>query len=114
MSAKAAGAGRGAGGGAGGQPPRGAKERGPQERGRSHEEKGGEDGGEAGRRLRLAEEVEGGAREPVVERRLLEPGLALGRGGDPLARPMHLDRDPGVARLGRPPGGDRSGGGGGG
>ena len=73
-----------------------------EEGGRPDQQQGGEHRGEPGRGFRLAEDGECGAREPVEERGLLEPRLALERGGHPLAGPVHLHRDPGVAGLVRP------------
>ena len=70
-----------------------------EERGHAHEAHRGDDGGQAGRHLVLAEQAVGQAREPVVERRLLEPGRPGQGRGHPFVRALHLDRHPCVARL---------------
>ena len=76
-----------------------AVEAGAEEGGRPHEEEGGQHRGHARRGLRLAEHRERAPGQPVEERRLLEPGLALQRRPHPLAGPVHLDRHARVAGL---------------
>ena len=70
-----------------------------EERRRPDQQQRGEHRGQAGRGLGLAEQRVRHAGEPVVERRLLEPGLALERRRHPLAGALHLDRDARVAGL---------------